>query len=123
MKNLILTAFLVGCGAAEPAHEASEHPAGGGAPPVVEEAPGPAEPDVDPRRACAATAECVLVEATCGGSIGVNAGHAAAFAEEQLNARAYTTCLVGPPVPPPSHPECVEAVCTAVLDELPTAES
>lgn len=124
MKHLILALTLLGCGAAEPAHEEPE-PAheGPGVAEAPESAAGPGTEAVDPRLACAAASDCVLVEATCGGSIGVNAAHAREVAQEQIDLRPVASCLAGPPVPPPVHVECIEAVCTAVLDELPAAES
>ena len=119
MKKLILALALVGCGAAEPAPDESERPAAE----APESAARPGTEAVDPRLACAVATDCVLVEATCGGSIGVNAAHAREVAEEQINLRPVASCLAGPPVPPPVHVECIEAVCTVVLDELPNAES
>lgn len=122
VKNLILSLALMGCGAAEPAPDEPAHPTTAHAE-GPESAAGPGTDPIDARLACAVAADCVLVEATCGGSIGVNAAHASEVAQEQINLRPVASCLAPPPVPPPVHVECIESVCTAVLTELPSAES
>lgn len=80
VKKLILAAILVGCGVAEPAHEASEHPSLKAHPEGLGSAAGPA-----PSRPVPVWPGGLHVgEATCGGSIGVNAAHVTEVAQQQM---------------------------------------